>query len=1706
MNSLNILYFTYYILHIFYLLNKKSSFFYIYIIIIMITLNNSNINFDSEDTSDESKYTISLSYKSSNFIFKTAGVERLKIMNNGNIGIGVFDTNIPPESKLHIRDNNAKLIIQDSRLVTYGDIYAIRTNNNSQLLPIEIGTDKIEKYVIFTYKGADVDDSTIKQSVYTFTTTTELEVDILIVGGGGAGGDAYGGGGGAGGVVYVKNHILSTGSYQVYVGNGGRGLSSENLGDRGGSLFRDQNGSPSEIRIRGSQSTANFSIGNIRMLADGGGTGGTNSASPSIDGYETENGRAGGSGGGSSGSGIEIDNPIYNEYAPGASSQGITYWNGSSYVKGGNIGRQNPSTSLRDPNFIVGGGGGGIGNEGNNATSGYNGVAIDITGSPQIYAAGGGAGIHVKTGATIANLDSYGLGGSGGIGGNGRIYNGSSYTRPATSGKADSGSGGGGSAYQIGSIYEDAGSGGSGVVIIRYRPLRSTSASIELIRNTYSSNDNNTDYKIGNFDGGFKIISSTSNIDIDRLVVDKNGDITVNRSINASNYLLNGQPFSILDEAKNSSNYVLSTCNLLIKYIDSTNQLNTPSQWNNNENLLDIYYNTGKVGIGITNPANNLHIYNTKSSITNLTIQSDMDLSLAAALLLPPEFFSVYEHDTTKPLNRGTSLYQETSITTGTYGYDKLYKGYEFKKGTYKNFVIETTQDYIVDILIVGAGGPSTQRTESGFGGAGGAGGIVYIVDKKLDAGSYYITVGDSTVTVKGEDSSIKHYNNGTIGEIVTIDGIKLLGKGGGEGRNFTDSSIQKGIGSGGGGFYQVNTSSELRNGIIQDQGNTFWNGNTYTAGGFDGKYADSTIGGNGGGFNNGNGFSIDFFPGMKSSYNIGKAGIVYNDVVSNPTSLNGPSHTGAGGSRDPVQYGKGGSGYVFIKYRKIPQSSSSINLSIGNTKQLSYSISNTNNIFKINSGTSDIMTINSDGNANFKGSLTAKSYIIEGGNDILKDTSNYIASTSNILIRHISTTSNLITHFINNKKSSQWNDRSLTDIYYENNVAIGVTAGTGVYPVPVSKLTINDFIGSFNHSVAPLTITNQTVPTIIDPVDVLHLCRVGTVSGIYDTGMRATFRLGKSVAESTKSKSRLEIALSDGAYNTSNIVMTILSDGKVGIGTTNPTTGLHVNGTITTGTITATSITTTNLTATSFTGSVNVSSALGTLSVANGGTGTNADSLADGRVLFTSVVSGTSTKIIKSSDLFYSPVGAVGTISKLGIGTMPDENSSKLNINPNITSGSFNYSTSPLTITNQTYTNSTTPTDVLHLCRVGIGELPSHVATRATFKLSKWVTPIVGSTTTSDTRLDLELANSTYTNSTNVMTILSSGKIGIGTITSPINDPTKSINSRSSILNINNNIISGNPDTSYDYSESPLTITSQIITTTTTDLKDILHLCRAGYTSGSSTGIRATFRLGIWEGQSSGNSRTRLEIALAHDAYNNASKSVITFLSSGNVGIGTESPSQPLHVQTALRIGGSGPILEFGDNATTQIVRNGTTSELRFKTTSTDRMTIDINGNVGIGKTNPLQKLHVEGEIYSTGEITAFYSDERLKTKISTINNPLSIVNKLNGFYYIPNEIATKYGINKNKIEIGLSAQDVQKVLPELVKLAPFDAATNEAGEIISKSGEKYLTISYERLVPVLIEAIKELEVKNNCLNEKYEDILQEISLINKKINLMRE
>jgi hypothetical protein len=204
----------------------------------------------------------------------------------------------------------------------------------------------------------------------------------------------------------------------------------------------------------------------------------------------------------------------------------------------------------------------------------------------------------------------------------------------------------------------------------------------------------------------------------------------------------------------------------------------------------------------------------------------------------------------------------------------------------------------------------------------------------------------------------------------------------------------------------------------------------------------------------------------------------------------------------------------------------------------------------------------------------------------------------------------------------------------------------------------------------------------------------------------------------------------------------------------------------------------------------------------------------------------------------------------------------------------------------------------------------------------------------------------------------------------------------------------------------------------------------------------------------------------------------------STRLGIGVTIPQRTAHIQSSLRIGGASATLDFGDDLNNQIYKNNTNNDIIIKTNGTDKLIINSLGNVGIGITTPALKLHVVGDIAATGTVTANYSDERLKTIVSKINNPLKIINNLNGFYYIPNKLANTYGINSTNTEIGLNAQEIQKELPEIVKLAPVDIELKD-GEITSKSGQNYLTVSYERLIPVIIEAIKELTKEINDIKK---------------------
>lgn len=104
-------------------------------------------------------------------------------------------------------------------------------------------------------------------------------------------------------------------------------------------------------------------------------------------------------------------------------------------------------------------------------------------------------------------------------------------------------------------------------------------------------------------------------------------------------------------------------------------------------------------------------------------------------------------------------------------------------------------------------------------------------------------------------------------------------------------------------------------------------------------------------------------------------------------------------------------------------------------------------------------------------------------------------------------------------------------------------------------------------------------------------------------------------------------------------------------------------------------------------------------------------------------------------------------------------------------------------------------------------------------------------------------------------------------------------------------------------------------------------------------------------------------------------------------------------------------------------------------------------------------------GEIRATNNVTAYYSDERLKDFHGQIEDALSKVKNLNGYYFTENETAKSLGYANGDMQVGVSAQEVQAVLPEVVTQAPI---SNE-----------YLTVYYDKLVPLLIEAIKDLSDK---------------------------
>jgi hypothetical protein len=209
---------------------------------------------------------------------------------------------------------------------------------------------------------------------------------------------------------------------------------------------------------------------------------------------------------------------------------------------------------------------------------------------------------------------------------------------------------------------------------------------------------------------------------------------------------------------------------------------------------------------------------------------------------------------------------------------------------------------------------------------------------------------------------------------------------------------------------------------------------------------------------------------------------------------------------------------------------------------------------------------------------------------------------------------------------------------------------------------------------------------------------------------------------------------------------------------------------------------------------------------------------------------------------------------------------------------------------------------------------------------------------------------------------------------------------------------------------------------------------------------------------------------------------------SSGNVGIGTTSPSYKIAVDGGSLGGTSGDTLDIlqlrstvvnGSYLNFQNVRTSTGSNWETAGTRIQQITdftpqgyIQFNGtgnpfgiSFGSGSTERM-RLESDGDLHADGDVIAYsttISDERLKNNIVGIENALDKVNQLNGYTF-------EYKAD-GKISAGVIAQEVEKVLPEAVSEKELPLKTDD--------GEQYKVVNYDALHGLLIEAIKELKAE---------------------------
>ena len=231
-----------------------------------------------------------------------------------------------------------------------------------------------------------------------------------------------------------------------------------------------------------------------------------------------------------------------------------------------------------------------------------------------------------------------------------------------------------------------------------------------------------------------------------------------------------------------------------------------------------------------------------------------------------------------------------------------------------------------------------------------------------------------------------------------------------------------------------------------------------------------------------------------------------------------------------------------------------------------------------------------------------------------------------------------------------------------------------------------------------------------------------------------------------------------------------------------------------------------------------------------------------------------------------------------------------------------------------------------------------------------------------------------------------------------------------------------------------------------------------------------------------------------------NASRSFSINPLGGNVGIGTNSPGGKLHIsdtstQLILETPNTTNDIDFrfresGTNKWNMRYQNST-NDLQFLNqtgTAFVQLALSANGRVNISnKPNSGLGYAVlinvgagdDGDVgYQTlsqlNTNLAGASDIRFKKNIEIIPNAIEKIKTINGYTFDWDSENEDYNYSeKEGRDAGIIAQEIQKVLPEIVQIATVDR--DEEGK--STSGKNYLSVDYKKIIPLLIQGIKEQE-----------------------------